>query len=163
MKHPWQTENFHINLPLLSNVRLHIACACLHVERKTEKDGKKGGKEDRAKKKEARIGNGIKNFFISCITSFDIITLQPFICIKSCFISIRWWKLCSGIGASRQKWNTTSSPRTGFSWHQFSTDTTATCTLIADDLRSLVQFWLLGPKKKWLNLLIKITNQETIM
>ena len=91
MKHPLQTEvDFHISLPLLSGLRFQIVCACMHMMRERQR-GSEGerGREEREKGKEARTGNAIKNFLISCITSFDIITFQPFTYVEFCFISIR--------------------------------------------------------------------------
>lgn len=55
MKHPRQTEDFHINLPLLSGLRLHIVCACLHMLRERQRGRGERGKEERAKEKEARM------------------------------------------------------------------------------------------------------------
>lgn len=91
MKCPLQTEvGFHINLPLLSSLRFHIVCACMHMmrERQRGSEGKRGT-EEQEKGKEARTGNAMKNFLISCIISFDTLTFQPFTCIEFCFISIR--------------------------------------------------------------------------
>lgn len=93
MKHPLQTRvDFHIDLPLLSSQIPH--CVYAYDERKTEREGGRRGREERRKGKEAITVNAVKNFLISCITSFDIITFQPFTCIEFCFISIGWGRLC---------------------------------------------------------------------
>lgn len=60
----------------------------------------------------------------------------------------------------KQKWNITSPTRIGGFWHKFNTIPPSTAPLIAEDLNSLVQVWLLGPNKLWLHQVIE--NHKSI-